>query len=466
MRFRLRMTLCIVMLLALAFGAGGTMLISVSFRESLDSERDIAVRSHRMLANTLVLANNISAQTDIEDLVSTLRQLDRQDAAPWSGLRLQQGERVLYASGSLPYPDTAAAEPGQCYIRLYANDGVGVLQVSGMLQVNSGDYLSLDAGYTVSHLYAVRQIQMDIFYRLLAAVVTVGAAVSWVLAMLLTRPLYQLGRVTRQIAGGNLASRANIRSGDEFEQLAADFNRMTDRVEEDIAALQDAMRRQEEFMGSFAHEMKTPMTSIIGYADLLRGQSLPPEDQQQAANYIFSEGQRLESLSLKLLDLLVMGKDEPEMRLASPQGLITSLVQMLRPSMAERDITLQCRCEPGQCRMEPDLVKSLVTNLIDNARKAMDGAGNIFVLSDMTDTGCRIRVVDNGRGMPASEVSRVTEAFYRVDKSRSRAQGGVGLGLALCQRIAKLHGGDISFQSAEGKGTIVTVTLNGGRGHE
>ena len=463
MKFRLRMMLCMVMLLALLFGAGGSILISVSFQESLDSERDMAMRSYRTVETAMVLANSISAQRDYGDVVSTLGQMDGQGDAMWSGLCLREGDNVLYQRWTLPFADTAAGEPGRCSIRLYESDGVGILQVSGTLQVSNGATLTLDAGYNVSHLYAVRRMQLDIYYRLLAAVVALGALLSWALSALLTRPLSQLSRVTRQIANGNLSSRANIRSGDEFEQLAADFNRMTDRVEEDMAALQDAMRRQEEFMGSFAHEMKTPMTSIIGYADLLRGQSLTEEDQQQAANYIFSEGKRLESLSLKLLDLLVLKKRDFELGEGSPKGLITGLVRVLRPTMAKRDITLQCRCEDGQCRMEPDLVKSLVINLIDNARKAMDGAGNIFVLSEMTDTGCRIRVVDNGRGMPQKEISRVTEAFYRVDKSRSRAQGGVGLGLALCQEIVALHQGTMEFQSAEGKGTIVTVTLNGGR---
>ena len=464
MKFRLRMMLLDVMLLALVFGAGGSILISVSFSQSMNSEKTTALRSYRMIETAMVLANSISSQTAYEDLVDTLRQLDSQSDTPWRGLRLHDGQRALYQSGTLPFDmdQQLPWEKGRCYTRLAENDGVATIQVSGAIQVNTID-IYLDVGYDVSHLYAIRQNQMDVYYRLLLAVVALGAVLSWVISALLTRPLYQLSRVTKQIAGGNLSSRANIRSGDEFEQLAEDFNRMTDRVEENIAQLQDAMRRQEEFMGSFAHEMKTPMTSIIGYADLLRGQSLSPAAQQQAANYIFSEGTRLESLSLKLLDLLVLRKRDFELRSGSPEAIITALVHVLRPSMAERDIILQCRCETGWCRMEPDLVKSLVINLIDNARKAMDGAGNIYVLSEMTDTGCRIQVVDNGRGMPAEEISKITEAFYRVDKSRSRAQGGVGLGLALCQEIVALHEGTMEFKSAQDKGTIVTVTLNGGR---
>ena len=113
--------------------------------------------------------------------------------------------------------------------------------------------------------------------------------------------------------------------------------------------------------------------------------------------------------------------------------------------------------------LEPDLTKSLLINLVDNARKAMDNGGAVFILSEMTDTGCVFSVTDNGRGIPASDLTKITEAFYRVDKSRSRAQGGVGLGLALCDEIAKLHAGALGIQSVEGKGTRITAVLNGGR---
>ena len=93
----------------------------------------------------------------------------------------------------------------------------------------------------------------------------------------------------------------------------------------------------------------------------------------------------------------------------------------------------------------------------------MDKGGNIYVVSQMTEEGCLIRVLDTGRGIPAEELEHITEAFYRVDKSRSRAQGGVGLGLALCSEIVRLHNGDMRFESREGNGTCVTVELRGGR---
>lgn len=215
-------------------------------------------------------------------------------------------------------------------------------------------------------------------------------------------------------------------------------------------------------MGSFAHELKTPMTSIIGYADLLRTQALTPDEQMEAANYIFTESKRLETLSLKLLELLVAKSGGLTFSAVEPVQLIESLIAPLRPVYAAQGIQLVGHGAPGWCMLEPDLVRSLLLNLIDNARKALEAGGVIRVTGEMTDSGCVLRIADNGRGMPAESLSHLTEAFYRVDKSRSRAQGGSGLGLALCAEIVRQHGGTLSFESHPGAGTCVTATLNGG----
>ena len=124
---------------------------------------------------------------------------------------------------------------------------------------------------------------------------------------------------------------------------------------------------------------------------------------------------------------------------------------------------LQYRTEEGACFLEPDLFKTLLVNLMDNARKALDSGGNIYVWQEMLPDGCRVRVLDNGRGIPPEALTHLTEAFYRVDKSRSRAQGGAGLGLSLCNEIVQLHGGTMQFESRVGNGTVVTVELKGGR---
>ena len=253
-----------------------------------------------------------------------------------------------------------------------------------------------------------------------------------------------------------------IHSKDEIGLLAEDFNHMADELEDYIGQLKEAMVRQEEFMGSFAHELKTPMTAIIGYADLMRSQQLSESQRRDAANYIFSEGKRLENLSLKLLDLLVVKNDAMEFVMCRPDKLVKDVEQLMRPALKEKNITLQQKCETGSCLLEPALVMSLLINLVDNSRKAMDHGGGITVVESMTEDGCCFVIEDQGSGIPVDELEKITDAFYRVDKSRARSMGGVGLGLALCKEIVAAHNGSISFENVEPTGTRVTVFLKGG----
>jgi signal transduction histidine kinase len=234
---------------------------------------------------------------------------------------------------------------------------------------------------------------------------------------------------------------------------------MAGRLEHSINEMRDTMRRQEEFMGGLAHEMKTPMTSIIGYADLLRGHTLSDDDKRDAANYIFMEGRRLEVLSLKLLDLIVLKKRDFTFVPTKIESIIEDAARPLRPVLKKLDIRMSYDCDAGVCMIEPDLFMSLLLNIIDNARKAMTGAGEISIRSRTSGGHCEIRITDDGRGMAEEELAKIKDAFYRVDKSRSRAQGGVGLGLRLCDEIVALHHGEISFESKPGKGTTVIIKL-------
>ena len=236
---------------------------------------------------------------------------------------------------------------------------------------------------------------------------------------------------------------------------------MADELAARIDDLTAAMQRQEEFTGAFAHEMKTPMTSIIGYADMLRSRTLGEADRRTAANYIFTESKRLEQLSVKLLDLLVLRRRDFPLKEADISRLTADVVRGMAPMLKKQKIIISGTGQAGLRSAEPDLLKTLVMNLIDNARKAMPDGGEITVVQILTENGFSICITDTGCGMAPEELSKITDAFYRVDKSRSRAQGGVGLGLAICQEIAALHGGALSFNSEPGRGTSVTLYAGG-----
>lgn len=456
MRFRYRLIITIVLLIALSFGIGGTVLITVSFNTALEEKTNAALDSYLSVRNTLYLLNSLGEQTDYEGITLALEGIE----GPWQALRLTNGEELLFQSGynhllSNEIPEPVAEQYG--YMHIHNDYGYG-LQVVSTIQMGE-DLLLLEARFDTSDVYIARQTQLRLFFVIYIVVVLLGVLFAGALSHVLTKRLDSLTKAVRTISGGDLTTRSDIRTKDEFGQLSRDFDAMTDKLQENIGKLESDMQRQEAFMGAFAHELKTPMTAIIGYADLLRQDGLDETTRLMAADYIYSEGQRLEKLSFKLLDILLLKKDTPVMREVSLTGFLQEVERALSPVLKKRNIRLVCRGERGKVLLEPDLVKSLVYNLVDNAAKAMDAGGVIAVKGSVIPGGCEIQVADNGRGMEEAELSRITEAFYRVDRSRSRQQGGAGLGLALCQQIVQLHGGNLKFQSKPGIGTRVTVTL-------
>lgn len=464
MKYRLKIALCVVCFLSFAFGIGGSMLISVSFSSNLEQEKKTAVNSYQSMLNMLSVVNSVSTQAYYGNIADVLEQLDQNGGGNWSALRLIVDDNVIYEGGNAAEnirSVTLAEETDQYDLQIFKEHENNYLQVSGALEAGE-KILYLDGLYDITSIYHSREEQIKIYRYVFLVIIILGAAISWVMASLLTKPMRELSRTARQISGGDLSGRVQIQSKDEIGLLAEDFNHMADEMEDYIGQLKDAMVRQEEFMGSFAHEMKTPMTAIIGYADLMRSQQLSENQQRDAANYIFSEGKRLENLSLKLLDLLVVKNDAMEFVMCRPDKLVKDVAQLMRPALSEKNITLQRQCETGSCMLEPSLVMSLLINLVDNARKAMDDGGVITVVEKITEDGCCFVVEDQGSGIPDEELEKITDAFYRVDKSRARSLGGVGLGLALCKEIAAAHNGSIAFENVEPSGTRVTVLLKGG----
>lgn len=252
-------------------------------------------------------------------------------------------------------------------------------------------------------------------------------------------------------------------ASDEGGTLASDFNTMSLKLLQTMDNLKETATRQEMFAGNFAHELKTPLTSMIGYADMLRSKKLTEEQQVLFANQIVQDGKRLESLSMKLMDLIVLKREDLPMRRVSSKQFFQSVYQTVLPVMQQNHIRFTVKCQYALLTIEPDLMATVCINLLDNARKAIDEGqkGEISLLGRRCDDGYEILVIDNGCGMEQEELAKITEAFYMVDKSRSRKKGGAGLGLAVCSEILRLHGGLLEFVSQPGQGTCARVWLRG-----
>lgn len=454
-------------LMSVLFGIGGSLLLTASFDQALARERDELYSVYQMVSGTLRIVGDINGNLVYEDISDTIYKISGQNDEPWEMIRFSDGDRAIYESGdiSLAAPGRMPDE-GTCDIRWQKEGDRNILFLSGVLMTEEGN-VRLDVARDVTSLFDERQNWQHIYQGVFFFMAVICAFFSYSMSGILTRHLRRLSETARDISEGNLSSRTDVRSGDEFEQLGKDFNRMADHLEEKIRGMNDEMQRQERFIGDFSHELKTPMTSIIGYADMIRAGMLDEKEQAEAADYIVNEGKRLENLSMKLLKLLMVKNEAPSFVLSSPSALIRKLEDNMAPIYREKKIMLTSRVESGACFMEPDLVYSLLLNLIENAANAMpDTGGCICVVQKMLPDGCRIFVRDNGKGIPESSLAHLTEAFYRADRSRSRQAGGTGLGLSLCREIAAAHGGYIRFKSKEGKGTVAMAVLKGGRNEE
>lgn len=311
----------------------------------------------------------------------------------------------------------------------------------------------------LTNIYEGRQELLSRYRIALLCLLSAGGICIYLLSRYITRPISSLGRLATRIADGDYGLRSHNESRDEIGELARDFNRMADRLVEEMQVKVSEAEQKEDFTAAFAHELKTPLTSIIGYADMLNSLKLTDAECHDAYFYIYSQGKRLESLSHKLLELVSMDKNPLTFRAVPTKDLEQNLRITMRPIWKQRGIKGKVDLEKATLQGDSELLLSLLYNLMDNAVKALDkGEQSFMLMKGVCLNGLyEIKVVDNGRGIPAEEISRITEAFYMVDKSRSRKEGGAGIGMALCQKIIQLHGGMLKVESRLGEGTVIRV---------
>lgn len=450
-----------VLTMTVTFCIAGYLLISAFFSSAYEQSVNSAIDLNRMFlrafGNYMV---NASEEEKIQEAVGVIASDMLKENA---GIYIEDGE------GKLIYSDTAAFEnadlieemetSGVSYRLLHEKEKY-YIRINNRVQVGETLYLAV-TWHDVTRLFSDRDSQVKIYNQFLIYLVLANGVISFILARFIVRPIRKMSQGAGRIADGDLAYRLSIRNQDEIGALASGFNKMADSLAGKIRELEHVTERQEEFIGSFAHELKTPLTSIIGYADLIRSGRQKEEERFLCANYIFQEGKRLETLSLRLLELTVLGKEELKLRMVQVGSLFEEVKGIVLPVMEQEGMELISEVQEGQIEIELDLMKSVLINLIDNARKSMKSGGRVWMTGKKgQNKGEYVIVVrDTGRGIPEQELNRITDAFYMVDKSRSRSQGGAGLGLSICHKIIELHGGKMNFESEPGLGTTVRLTL-------
>lgn len=483
MKFSIKLVLSTMIVLALALGFSGFYFVNYVFETSMDREVGQALDESSILgfafetaALNVPLKYSVLPDSVVEEIASKL-EMGGQGGGRL--LRIADEEKnILYTSGGFSADEGLLPQTDQhtkSYRVIRAQDGFYVHTCVSINALNR--ILYLETMKDVTGVFRERAMGFSLYRKVTVVILLTGTVIMLFIASLLTKPIRLLTRATREMAAGDYTYRARQISRDELGQLTGDFNRMANALEENICKLEEELEAREEFMGAFAHELKTPLTAIIGYADMLRSHKMDEEKSIMSANYIYTEGKRLEAMSFRLLDIIVAKQDEAQLQ-ETPVG---ELFAYLREMFAEKKETdIRFAHEEAVVRMEANLIKTVMVNLIDNACKAsepgsMTGAGEaetasnraasggkagvVEVTGQMADGGYRIAVRDYGIGIPEAEQSKIVKAFYMVDKSRARSKNGAGLGLALCAEILKIHHSELQIESKVGEGSCFSFLL-------
>lgn len=361
------------------------------------------------------------------------------------------GTEVKALAESLDSPDTYG------YCVRSTEDGYYMLTIAVSNVGSSPIYLGMYRELT--DIFDDRQILLNQYRTALISLLLAGSIIIYLLSRYITRPISRLNKLAGRIAEGSYELRSHNKSRDELGSLSRSFNHMADRLVEQMEAKALEAKQKEDFTAAFAHELKTPLTSIIGYADMLNSVDLSDEEKREAYFYIYSQGKRLESLSFKLLELVSMDKNPEAFRAINTKSLEENIRTTMRPIWRQRGIRGKVNMDKAVIYGDEELLLSLFYNLLDNAVKAMDKekAGFILLKGTVLSDSYEVKVMDNGRGIPKEEIGRITEAFYMVDKSRSRKEGGAGIGMALCSKIVRMHNAVLNIDSNLGEGTVIRI---------
>lgn len=259
-----------------------------------------------------------------------------------------------------------------------------------------------------------------------------------------------------RMAHGDFSVLVTVDDAGPFKELAETVNRMA----KELGSMEEV---RQEFISNVSHEIQSPLTSISGFAALLRNDDLPKEQRAHYLDIIETESKRLSGISDNLLKLSALeGKTQPPAKAPfSLTGQLEHTLLMLEPQWTAKHLSMELSLERITLSGDEDLLSQVWINLLHNAVKFTHEGGGITVTLSAQEGQAIARIADTGPGIAPEDLMHVFERFYKADKARDRSLGGNGLGLPLVKTIVELHGGQITVDSQPGQGTVFAVTLPG-----
>jgi signal transduction histidine kinase len=500
---RTRLTLSHLAVIIVAMGLSGFLLLSLLEQYFLEAMEESLVAQARITAQALVPGALVEGEP-VEVPSSAFNTVQQQRS---SNISLQaQNVAPLPAETPLDDADLNYLADASLQLSSQLDTRIRILDVRGIVLVDShqkdqgadllgdplvaqalaGEYASrterpgrerqaamhlalpvLADGKLVGVIYLsqplrdVAAVLLDLRLRwLLSTLIALllSGMVGLLLSRAIARPLRRLTAAAGAVAQGDLDLQVPIDARDELGRLSQAFNEMT-------ARLRVARQVQTDFVANVSHELRTPLTAVKGTVETLRDGAV--DDPQVRDRFLGTVEAETDRLIRLVNDLLVLSRADSEALNLQREAvdlaqLAHATVRKLAPQAEARSLVLQVDVNSNVPRVQADAdrIEQVLINLLDNAVKYSQPGGTVTVrVLGGKGRSVQVQVQDEGIGIPAEELARIGERFYRADRARSRAEGGSGLGLAIARVLVEAHGGQLWLESEEGRGTLVSFIL-------
>ncbi|MFL1469039.1 HAMP domain-containing sensor histidine kinase [Paraclostridium bifermentans] len=298
----------------------------------------------------------------------------------------------------------------------------------------------------------------------------VSMIIAYIISKQITSPIKNLANKTKEVTDGNFDVNIDMSSSDELGMLASDFNNMIETIntqiktiEEDRDNLRELSEKQKKFFDNVTHELKTPMTTIIGYSEIIKDNQFTDEEFfNKGINRIISESNRLNRMIVQLLDISKNSNKnfDYELKKIDLSKIIVSMCEDMTHKAKKYNMSININVGKNiKIIANEDKIKEIIINLLDNAIKYGKVNSEIFVNAHIEGKFANISVIDSGEGIEEKELENILSPFYRVSKSETRELGSTGLGLAIVKSIVDSYNGKIDIKSEVNKGTEVSIKL-------
>jgi signal transduction histidine kinase len=349
-------------------------------------------------------------------------------------------------------------DKGRNYI-LRRIEGKHYIFITDEISYNNNGKFYLSIIKDISYVDGQRKTLWKFFFEAAAAGLVIVAFFTGIMGKIILKPVYNLISVSKEIAAGKIQERVKVSSRDEIGVLSSQFNAMAQEVERRIGELEDETKRKQRFIDNLAHEIRTPLTSIIGYADLVMNVKYDQDLFYKSLGYIKSEGMRMLKMANSLMNIILLRENKLEFSKYDTSKIKEDICSIMAFKAEQKGIQLKTMGEDYEIYTDANLLEEVITNLVDNSINACKDNGCVIIGTDFAEDKGYLYVKDNGRGMARDEIEKIFEPFYRIDKARSRKDGGAGLGMSICIEIIEKLNGKILIESDLSEGTNIKILL-------